>query len=475
MLSFLKVGTIGFGGGAALIPVIEEELVEQKKWMEKRELDVAVAIASISPASLPVALCSIWSKRFSLLSAFSYALPGSLIYLILLTGFSYIGEIGTMYLRFASVGLIAFVISLLIRFIKKNYSHGVKAGLKTQHILIMTASFLLTCGNALGRLTNMMLELELPTPLFSIDMLSLILMTLFVVGFAGNSKSKTKWITAFVLAGLFALANGRMGILRPWLIHLAIILLIAAIASIVYDTVVMSDKEDRKKIKVNVGTLRNLLLFIAVSLVFTIAVYIASGDINVWDFAQRVVTSSLTSFGGGEVYIGISEAVFVQTGFIPEEIYSTQIIGIANSMPGPVLVAIVAGVGFTYGNALSGIGFGWLFGLLGLSLAVTVTAVAAQALYISYEYLKESRRMQIILQNFMPVVCGMLASTALSLLIQASSVLLGEGFNEYISVGVVIAITFLMLLLHYRFRVNNLILLICGGLGTLTVLGVFAS
>jgi len=30
MLSFLKVGTIGFGGGAALIPVIEQEIVGKK-------------------------------------------------------------------------------------------------------------------------------------------------------------------------------------------------------------------------------------------------------------------------------------------------------------------------------------------------------------------------------------------------------------------------------------------------------------
>jgi len=30
MLSFLKVGTMGFGGGAALIPVIEQEIVGNK-------------------------------------------------------------------------------------------------------------------------------------------------------------------------------------------------------------------------------------------------------------------------------------------------------------------------------------------------------------------------------------------------------------------------------------------------------------
>ncbi|MCL2666074.1 MAG: chromate transporter, partial [Defluviitaleaceae bacterium] len=35
LLSFLKIGAVGFGGGAALIPVIESELVENNKWIDK--------------------------------------------------------------------------------------------------------------------------------------------------------------------------------------------------------------------------------------------------------------------------------------------------------------------------------------------------------------------------------------------------------------------------------------------------------
>jgi len=79
MLSFLISGIIGFGGGAALIPVLERELVENRKWMANAEFDVAVAVSSISPASLPVSLCAVWNAKYSLLSAFAYALPGPLI------------------------------------------------------------------------------------------------------------------------------------------------------------------------------------------------------------------------------------------------------------------------------------------------------------------------------------------------------------------------------------------------------------
>ena len=80
ILSFLKMGIIGFGGGAALIPVIEDELVEKRKWIEKKQFDYSVIVASISPASLPVALCAIWNRKYSILSAYAYALPGPILF-----------------------------------------------------------------------------------------------------------------------------------------------------------------------------------------------------------------------------------------------------------------------------------------------------------------------------------------------------------------------------------------------------------
>ena len=235
MLVFLKVGTISFGGGAALIPVIERELVGNKGWMKKEQFDVNVAISSISPASLPVSLCAMWDHRYSLLSAYSYALPGPLIYLVLLTGFSYIGEVGTQYLRYASVGLIAFVLFLLYRFIGDNYSHGVKSGLKKQYLLIIAGSFLFTGGNVLGRLGVMLFGLNLRTPFFAIDMITLMLATFFGVCFIGMSQSKIKITFALTLALLFALANGRAGILRQWATPLAAVMLLLAIGSIIRD------------------------------------------------------------------------------------------------------------------------------------------------------------------------------------------------------------------------------------------------
>ena len=47
--TMLKIGFIGFGGGTALIPVIEEEIVEKNKVVTEEQFNNEVMIASITP------------------------------------------------------------------------------------------------------------------------------------------------------------------------------------------------------------------------------------------------------------------------------------------------------------------------------------------------------------------------------------------------------------------------------------------
>ncbi|MCL2641762.1 MAG: chromate transporter, partial [Phycisphaerales bacterium] len=497
LLSFLKVGTIGFGGGAALIPVIEKELVENKKWMDKRQFDVAVAVSSISPASLPVSLCAMWDTRYALMSAYAYAFPGPFIYLILLTAFTHIGKAGKEFLSFASVGLIAFVLFLLCRFIQKNYRHGIFLGLRNRFVLIIVASFLLTGGKAVNGIADMLFGfkrfgVELAQPLFAIDIIHLMLLTIFVICFVGNSKSQKKIGAAIVFGLLYALAVGKAGVLQDFILKLAagkmgilqrlsqhLVLLLAGVMFVMTGTSIACDilkkktKTEKKPIDFNFKHLRNMVLFILIALAFTGIVYLTTMDANVWDYAFKVVTSSLTSFGGGEVYIAVAENAFVDTEFISSEIFHTQIVGIANSMPGPVLVAIATGVGFTYGNETHNSPIiGWIFGLLGLSLTVTATAFGALLLMLFFDILKHSPRLHMVIQYIMPVVCGLLITTALTLLRTSASVITRVSqFNPFLSAGIVLALCFVMLFVYRKYKVNDLILLLVSGAGTLIWLG----
>ena len=53
-LAFFKIGLFTFGGGYAMIAVIERELVERKKWLTHEEFLDVVAIAESSPGPIAV-------------------------------------------------------------------------------------------------------------------------------------------------------------------------------------------------------------------------------------------------------------------------------------------------------------------------------------------------------------------------------------------------------------------------------------
>ena len=485
ILSYAKIGAIGFGGGAALVPIIESEIVEKNQWLDKDNFDVAVAAASISPASLPVSICAVWNLRYSLFSAYFYALPGPVIYMILLTGFTLIGEAGVKYIEFASAGILVFVLLIIYKFVRKNYLYNVNKGIKLQHILILCASFFIYSGNAVRRLASRFFSFdirELPSSVFAISMLDLIMILFFIVCFIGASKSKIKFAAALFASGLFALSRGRMDVLSHLPIqfgihisfHLMIIMAIMAILSIVYDTINKPDKSEKMKIRIDYSPLRNVLFFILAGLGLTALTYLVSRNNQAWFFAFRGVTSSLTSFGGGEVYYAIADETFVETGFIGRDYYMSRILGLAGAMPGPVICSILAGVGFAYGSSIGGAAIGWMFGILGASMAITATGIGALSLFTVFGILKESPRLKMIILYVIPLVCGVLISVSLTLLLRASEVISSVGLHPLAGLVIVIAMFIMMLLANRKFKINDMALFLIGGLTTLvglTVLG----
>lgn len=58
-LSFFKIGAFTFGGGYAMIPLIEAEIVDKKKWINKEEFLDILVISQSFPGALAVN-CSIF-------------------------------------------------------------------------------------------------------------------------------------------------------------------------------------------------------------------------------------------------------------------------------------------------------------------------------------------------------------------------------------------------------------------------------
>lgn len=53
-ITFLKIGAFTFGGGYAMIPLIEVEVVDKNKWLEKEEFVDIIAVAQSAPGAIAV-------------------------------------------------------------------------------------------------------------------------------------------------------------------------------------------------------------------------------------------------------------------------------------------------------------------------------------------------------------------------------------------------------------------------------------
>ena len=56
--SLFKIGFLGFGGGCALIPVMEKEIVEDAKLVTQKEYDKDTLVACITPGALPIEIAT---------------------------------------------------------------------------------------------------------------------------------------------------------------------------------------------------------------------------------------------------------------------------------------------------------------------------------------------------------------------------------------------------------------------------------
>lgn len=84
--TFFRIGLVTFGGGYAMIPLIETEVVDKKGWLEREELMDLIAVAQSCPGVFAVNLSifigyKLRRTRGAMLCAFGTALPSFLIIL----------------------------------------------------------------------------------------------------------------------------------------------------------------------------------------------------------------------------------------------------------------------------------------------------------------------------------------------------------------------------------------------------------
>ena len=116
-LTFFKIGIFTLGGGYAMIPLIEEEVVNKHRWVEKEEMLDLIAIAQSCPGVFAINIAifigyKLRKTRGAIATAIGTALPSFLIILAIAMFFSQFKEnkyVAAMFrgIRPAVVALIA--------------------------------------------------------------------------------------------------------------------------------------------------------------------------------------------------------------------------------------------------------------------------------------------------------------------------------------------------------------------------------
>ena len=67
--TFSKIGAFTFGGGYAMIPLIQREVTERRRWLEDRDILDLVAIAESTPGPIAINTATFVGYRYAAPSA----------------------------------------------------------------------------------------------------------------------------------------------------------------------------------------------------------------------------------------------------------------------------------------------------------------------------------------------------------------------------------------------------------------------
>lgn len=96
--TFFKIGVVTFGGGYAMIPMIESKVVDKKKWVEKDTFLDLIAIAQTCPGVFAINISTFIGYKLrrnlgACMAALGAALPSFIIILLIATMFTQIQDV----------------------------------------------------------------------------------------------------------------------------------------------------------------------------------------------------------------------------------------------------------------------------------------------------------------------------------------------------------------------------------------------
>ena len=398
--SFLKIGLIGFGGGSTLIPVVEKEIVQERGLISTELYEEHTIAANLTPGALPTKLAAAVGQEksgawASFVCAVAVSAPGTLATIGLLVVLSVLPAGFLFGLELAAVGVLTFISLILLAYIQSVQKTARRDGYGLAAMIVMMVICLLTAE---------------------------------------------KEIRALIL--LFAPALGSWISPEPWLDMSITDVLLLTFAIVCLSCVPNIWKKGTKKggkAQVKPIALQpivwQVLLFAGVPIVMCVAcVWLGLARL---DFFWQGTLSTITSFGGGSAYVAVADSVFAGGGFITREALYTQLMPVANALPGPVLVKLLAGIGYYVGLESGGMPGGLMVAVTCMAVGIGATCTVFVIVYAIYRCFAELTVFVRLKQWIMPVVCGLLLTTIFAMVESVLRTCVTVGLLPLVGVGLV--------------------------------------
>ncbi|HHV72363.1 MAG TPA: chromate transporter [Clostridia bacterium] len=161
--TFFRIGAFTFGGGYAMIPLIEAEVTEKKRWFTKEEIIDIIAISQCSPGAIAINSATYLGYQLagrpgSLAAILGVVLPSFIIILIIALVFTRIQDNPFVQLIFKGLrpAVVALVFNAALNFSRRSLT-GIKTIFMAVSALIIFLvfprvhpGFLLLAGGLLG-------------------------------------------------------------------------------------------------------------------------------------------------------------------------------------------------------------------------------------------------------------------------------------------------------------------------------------
>ena len=161
-LTFAKIGVCTFGGGYAMLPILQREVVEKKGWATEEELTDYFAVGQCTPGIIAVNTATFIGFKYKgipggILATLGVVFPSLIIITAIAAFLSNFADIPLVQHALAGINaaVVALIASSVLKLAKSNLKDAVSAGiflagLALAFLLKLSPVILIVCAGVIG-------------------------------------------------------------------------------------------------------------------------------------------------------------------------------------------------------------------------------------------------------------------------------------------------------------------------------------